>query len=606
MSRKKVLLRLEGIRHTYGHTVALNSVDFNLFEGEIHAIAGDHRSGKTTVGKIIAGSERKQEGRIWFDGKELNNLTIQKALQLGIGMVYQVQKNLVPSMNAVENMFCGNHNQFLITKRYRQQMEASCLGLLEKFNLSLPLDTPLYKLEERDRQIINICHALARKPRILILDDINSSLLPSEMDRVFQLLLQEKAQGTSIIYITGSLNEIFKIADRVTILQDGYRKGTESVGALDPARLVSLAYTSTANEGTNNDVNSLLNAYQEAMLDDLPIGEMIVNLKGEAVFINQQAKKLLQHIPELYRYKPLSQLLNFLPKGAYDKLIHLLKGDQGGDLDSVKIGDIIVKFTFSPIVEQSGDHIGMNVFIEDMSFAYQTREYLMQANKNASVAALAAGVAHEIKNPLAIIQNYVDLMRLCPLDDEGKTNVDHIERELTRISEIISNLLSFSRMNRLAVLPLSLEKILDEVLMLLGHRLSQKNVHIRQKFKQISLVSGDENKLKQLFINLIMNAWEAVLEDGLIELELDEDFANKTVSVIVRDDGCGILNQDRDKIFFPFYTTKMARTNIGLGLSICQNIVEQHTGVMKFSSNQGRGTTFVVTLPALGRDVTEV
>ena len=136
--------------------------------------------------------------------------------------------------------------------------------------------------------------------------------------------------------------------------------------------------------------------------------------------------------------------------------------------------------------------------------------------------------------------------------------------------------------------------------MLLGHRLSQKNVHIRQKFKQISLVSGDENKLKQLFINLIMNAWEAVLEDGLIELELDEDFANKTVSVIVRDDGCGILNQDRDKIFFPFYTTKMARTNIGLGLSICQNIVEQHTGVMKFSSNQGRGTTFVVTCPRWG------
>ena len=76
-------------------------------------------------------------------------------------------------------------------------------------------------------------------------------------------------------------------------------------------------------------------------------------------------------------------------------------------------------------------------------------------------------------------------------------------------------------------------------------------MHIRQKFKQISLVSGDENKLKQLFINLIMNAWEAVLEDGLIELELDEDFANKTVSVIVRDDGCGILNQDRDKNLFP-------------------------------------------------------
>ena len=138
--------------------------------------------------------------------------------------------------------------------------------------------------------------------------------------------------------------------------------------------------------------------------------------------------------------------------------------------------------------------------------------------------------------------------------------------------------------------------------MLLGHRLSQKNISVKKKFKSISFVNGDENKLKQLFINLIMNANEAVLDYGIIELELAEDTSNRTDSAIVSDNGHGISYQDRDKIFYPFYTTKMSRTNIGLGLSICQNIVELHKGVMKFSSAQGQKTSFIVTFPALNRE----
>ena len=602
MSRRKIILRLEDIRYAYGHSVALNNVDFVLFEGEIHAITGDHRSGKTTLGKIIAGSEKKQAGRMWFDGFEINNLTIQKAIQLGIGMVYQVQKNLVPSMNAVENVFSGNHHKFFITKKDREQMENSCQELLGNFNLDLPLDTPLYKLSERDRQIINICHVLARRPKVLILDDIVNSLLPSEVDQVFELLKQEKEQGTSIIYITSNLNEVFKIADRVTILQEGYRKGTENVQALDPARLVNLAFTSNVNESQKTSVSSLLNSYQESMIDDLPIGEMLVNQQYEVVFLNQQAKKLLKHIPLQYRNKPFSQLCEFLNESVLSDIASFFNSGSGGSLEAVKVGDSILKFTFSPIIDQNAERIGTNIFIEDMSFDYQTREYLMQANKNASVAALAAGVAHEIKNPLAIIQNYVDLIKLTHLDEECVTNVTHIERELKRISEIIGNLLSFSRINRLSFQPLSLEKVLEEVLMLLGHRLSQKNISVKKKFKSISFVNGDENKLKQLFINLIMNANEAVLDYGIIELELAEDTSNRTVSAIVSDNGHGISYQDRDKIFYPFYTTKMSRTNIGLGLSICQNIVELHKGVMKFSSAQGQKTSFIVTFPALNRE----
>jgi signal transduction histidine kinase/ABC-type branched-subunit amino acid transport system ATPase component len=602
MSGRKIILRLEDIRHAYGHTVALNNVDFTLFEGEIHAIAGDHRSGKTTLGKIIAGAEKRQDGRIWFDGQELNNLSIQKAYQLGIGMVYQVQKNLVPSLNAVENIFSGNHRKFFITKAYRQEMEHASRTLLKNFNLDLPLDTPLYKLSEKDRQIINICHVLARKPRVLILDDIINTLLPAEVGQVFELLKQEKQQGTSIIYITSSLNDVFKIADRVTILQDGYRKGTEAVQALDPTRLVNLAFATGTHETKQTNTGSLLNSYQESMIDDLPIGEMVVNRSCDVVFMNQMAKKLLGEVPIQYRNKSFAKLLEFLPEQVVKDCTSFLTSGSSGSLEAVKIDEKVLKLTFSPIIDQNAERIGTNVFIEDMSFDYQTREYLMQANKNASVAALAAGVAHEIKNPLAIIQNYVDLIKLSPLEGECAANVEHIESELKRISEIVGNLLSFSRMNRLAFQPISLEKTLEEVLMLLGHKLSLKNIKLEKKFRKISMVHGDENKLKQLFINLIMNAQEAVLEDGSIELELNENRGNRTVSVIVSDNGHGISNQDKDKIFYPFYTTKMTRTNIGLGLSICQNIVELHGGVMKFSSEQGQKTSFIVTLPVIERE----
>lgn len=597
--KKRILLRLEHIHHTYGHVTALNEVDFNLFEGEIHALAGDHRAGKTTLGKIISGAEKKQNGRIWLNGEELTNLTIKKALQSGIGMVYQVQKNLVPSFNAIDNIYSGNHRSFFITRKDKEVMADNCEKLLSHFQVDIPLDKPLYKLGERDRQVINICHVLSRSPKILIVDDIISSLLPSEVNQMFQLLKMEKQRGTSIIYITSNLNDVFKIADRVTILQDGRRKGTEQVRALDSARLINLAFTTDTSEGTKPDSSNLLDTYQEAIIDDLPIGDIIVNRKHDVVLMNRQARRLLKYGTTPYKNRAIEQIIMPLAQDDQEKILEILKEKECESLNCVKIDDKILKFSFNPVMNQHKQRIGSNIFIEDVSFDYQTKDYLMQAKKAASVAELASGVAHEIKNPLAIIQNYVELIKLSDLDADCQGNVQHIDRELKRISEIIGSLLSFSRVNQIPFQPVGLQKTLEEVVMLLGHRFSSKNIQIIKRIAQIPLINGDENKLKQLFMNLLVNAIEAVLDEGLVEIILTHNPSDNTVSVTISDNGHGISEQIREQIFYPFFTTKMTRTNIGLGLSICQNIVELHKGVLKYSSVPGRKTSFIITFPVL-------
>ncbi len=248
------------------------------------------------------------------------------------------------------------------------------------------------------------------------------------------------------------------------------------------------------------------------------------------------------------------------------------------EVGGVQHNDSIIKLTAGPIYSKKKQIIGANIFIEDVSFDYQTREYLMKARKAANTAELAAGVAHEIKNPLAIIQNYVELLKMSALSQDDMGSLQSIEKELYRITEIIGNLLSFSKVRQAPFQPVSITKILDEVLLLLGHKLSLKQIKIEKRYDDDPILTADENKLKQLFMNLIMNAIEAVLEEGIIQVHLIRRTKEGLIDIRITDNGYGISEDVSDKIFSPFFTTKMARTNIGLGLSICQTIVESHAG----------------------------
>ena len=138
----------------------------------------------------------------------------------------------------------------------------------------------------------------------------------------------------------------------------------------------------------------------------------------------------------------------------------------------------------------------------------------------------------------------------------------------------------------------------DEVIVLLSHKIHDKCVNVsKESVPPVIEVVGDENKLKQLLLNLINNSIEAVLNEGLIEIRLAEDRPNRQVHVRISDNGYGIPKEIGSEIFTPFFSTKLDKKNTGLGLSICQNIVETHRGTIRFESDPGNRTTFVVTLP---------
>jgi two-component system NtrC family sensor kinase len=208
----------------------------------------------------------------------------------------------------------------------------------------------------------------------------------------------------------------------------------------------------------------------------------------------------------------------------------------------------------------------------------------------------AAGVAHEINNPLGIIQNYVQLIDLQIQDREIRETLAQIQVELKRIVEIVGSLLSFSRVKQNPFKPLPLNDLLDEVLLLMSHKLKDKNIFVDRHYPDTPVViMGYENKLKQLFMNLVTNSIDAVLTGGKIDITIEE--SREHVEVTVRDNGYGIPEKIQPEVFKPFFGTKMTKTNTGLGLSICQHIVESHKGIITFESHPGEWTRFIVRLP---------
>ncbi|NLA93354.1 MAG: ATP-binding cassette domain-containing protein [Spirochaetales bacterium] len=601
MSGKKIVLRLEQIHHFSRNSEILNSLDFNLFEGEIHALVGNHLSGKSTVGKIIAGSEKIQGGALYVKGKQVVSHSIQKALKMKIAMCYQHQ-NIVPAFNSIDNIFFGNHPNFFITKKDKEKMFNRAKELLERFECNIDLDKRLYKINELDRQVINLCRVLILEPEILIVDEIGENMPPGKLEITYEILREMRDRGSSIIYITSNFKEVFKIADRVTILNDGYRKATEEIEALNPMKLVDLAFetSATPSGGTLSDVTPLIDSYQESIIDALPIGEILVNNRLEIVFANIKARELLKIISPRRQLMGLERVFKFLNDSEFFELIYAIDSGTDLTLSGIRFESNILKIVANPILDLRKVKIGTNIFIEDVSFDYQTREYLMQAKKVENAASLAAGVAHEIKNPLGIVQNYVELLKLDQQAEESFSYLNSIEKELVRITKIVDNLLSYTRTKKKEIYePIKINELLDEVVLLLEHRFSRKDIYVGKKLAGDPIVLGDENKLKQLFMNLLVNSIEAVLEEGYIGVSTSTNRQKQSVQIKIEDNGFGISESIRDEIFSPFFTTKVTRTNIGLGLSICQNIVESHKGAILYSSVPGKNTIFTIVLPLI-------
>ena len=593
------LLRMRNIHVSYDSCQALKGVDFDLYWGEIHGLVGEHRAGKSTLVKLLSGAVRKDRGRIFFKGRDIHYFTPKSAINHKIGIIYQ-NTNVLPTLNAVENIFAGRDLiNWWGALRY-STMVKKAEEIFSRMGIDIPLDVPLEFLPEDQQQMVELAKVLSINPEIIIFDEISSKLTPDEMEYIYELLFEFKRQGKSVIYISHNMDEIFEFADRVTILKNGYRRGTEEVRDLDKVKLIKLTYSFVLSreelESDNRELY-LLKKYNENIIKNLPEGVIILNHEDLIYLINYAA----------------IQILNLEDKGTNNQLIdtifHNSSIAQGNEIlakiqareefswDEIEYGnDKILRVHIFPFKDEDYKFLGMIIVIEDVSKERYFNDYLLRTEKIASVAELAAGVAHEINNPLGIIQNYVALLKRKSADEDSTEKLNKVESELHRIVEIIGSLLSFSKLKTFPMKPINLIPVIDEVVLLLSHKFKEKNIHLTwEKYDSDVPVFGDENRLKQVFINLLNNSIEAVMYDGTIEITLDLHRDAHYVEVSITDDGYGIPEDVLKRIFDPFFSTKVGKKNTGLGLSICQHIIESHQGLLTCSSNDN--TTFNVRLP---------
>jgi ribose transport system ATP-binding protein len=233
------LLRLEGVTKQYGATLALDRVDFDLRTGEVHALMGENGAGKSTLMKILAGDVPRDSGRILLDGEEIEIRSPRDAAARGIAVIHQ-ELNAVPSMSVAENLALGREPCTRLGVLDRRTMLAAAAEKLARIGAAIDPRRELGGLSVGLRQMVEIAKAISEEARILVLDEPTAALSQTEADHLYRLIHEMRAAGVGLVYISHRMEEVWRLADRVTVLRDGALVGTREKQQITPSDVVRM------------------------------------------------------------------------------------------------------------------------------------------------------------------------------------------------------------------------------------------------------------------------------------------------------------------------------------------------------------------------------
>jgi two-component system NtrC family sensor kinase len=259
--------------------------------------------------------------------------------------------------------------------------------------------------------------------------------------------------------------------------------------------------------------------------------------------------------------------------------------------------ETILNLAIAPLVSKDQQQIGRLIIFDDVTDRAELEQRLVQADKLSSIGLLAAGVAHEVNTPLAVISTYAQMLAKQVAEDTQKSLIlDKIAKQTFRASEIVNSLLNFSRTSTTSFGDLNLNRVIQETLTLLEHQLQKAGVQVKTSLEpDLAAVHGNAGKLQQVFLNLFLNARDAMSGSGTLEVRTWSEGAG--VKVEVADTGIGIPPEHLNRIYDPFFTTKAARKGTGLGLSVSYGIIQEHGGSIEASNRPGGGARFRIELP---------
>ena len=349
--------------------------------------------------------------------------------------------------------------------------------------------------------------------------------------------------------------------------------------------------------------------FLETIFNAIQEGVIVTDLAGKINYLNRAACEIFALEREACLGKPLSERLRGL---EWNRMVESQK-IVSRDMEVFYPQHRFLNFYVVPLsLEEPSrakkvtrqEHVGYVIILRDITESRRETDQTIQSEKLTALTMLAAGVAHEIGNPLNSLHIHLQLMerklRKTPADvrDSLTQSLNVARQEIERLDSIIQQFLGAIRPARLNVQPENINALVQESVAFLENEIRDRNILVEQELRSdLPLLEVDRNQLKQAFYNVIKNAFQAMQQDGLLRIRTDVE--DDWVEITFADTGGGISQESMSKIFEPYFTTKASGT--GLGLLIVRRIVQEHGGEIDLVSDEGKGLVFTIRLPILDR-----